>query len=93
MFDDIEYRLEARGKRGDEAEALMNNQLLISTLRAMEDDCLRQLKLCDAKDMETRDAYWRELRAIARFADKLRHYAITGREAKKTLLQRVKEKL
>lgn len=85
--------LRMRMKRGEEAEKLISNELLASTLRIMEDDCLKHLKLCDPKDLETRDAYWRELRAIGRFADKLSHYAKTGKEAKKTLLQRMKEHL
>lgn len=85
--------LDLRRIRGEEAERLLNNELLVSTLRSMEDECLRQLKMCKPNDMEVRDAYWRELRAIGRFADKLKSYAVTGREAKKTLMQRVKEKL
>lgn len=51
------------------------------------------LKAVDSKDIEGRDAAWRDLLAIERFTRKLKNYIITGKQAKKSLLQKLKERV
>lgn len=85
--------LDARMRRGAAADELMANPLLKQTLDTLERDIIASMKTLEIKDEEGRDALWRELKALGRFKSKLADYSSTGNAAKKTIMQRIKEKI
>ena len=90
MFDRL-FTLKTRVERGEEAEALLSNALLKHAMDAMEAEVVTKLKQLPPTDLEGRDAWWRELRAIASFKGRLVRYVSDGREAKPELLKEYKK--
>lgn len=78
-------------RRGEEAETLMANPLLVETLEFLEKKIIDGMKILNCTDLEGRDALWRELRALSSIKKQIKYYAIRGREAKKTLAERLKQ--
>lgn len=75
-------------KRGEDAERLLADPLLNHALDAMERRIVEAMKSLKTDDIESRDALWRDLRAIERLRLNLKSYIRTGKEAKKGLIQR-----
>jgi hypothetical protein len=92
MFD-RKATIELQIRRGEEARALLDNQLLRQAIIGMERDIISGMKSLKPEDVEGRDAYWRELRALERFQRKFTGYIRTGETAKKSLVQRFKDSL
>lgn len=92
--EETELLLDARMRRGRDADELMRNVLLKQALISLEADLIRKLKGVREDDIESRDAWWRELRAMERFKTKLESYARIGHEAAESLslMQKIKQK-
>lgn len=85
--------LDARMRRGEEAERLLSNPLMKQAIDSMEREIIGTMKALKPNDAEGRDVCWRELRALERFYHKFRGYVQIGEQAKKSLMQKIREKI
>ena len=85
---DEEAKLRLTVRRGEEALALLENELFKQAFRAVEEEILNKARSCEPQD---RDVFYRELAALKTVNDKITKYAQSGNHAKKSLLQKLQE--
>lgn len=85
--------LDAQVRRGEEAGRVLANPLVATAFTAMEADIINTMKRLKPDETDALDMCWRELRALERFRGRFKGYLQTGEQAKKTLMQTIKEKL
>ena len=87
-----EDELKLRAARGEEAEKILANPLVIHAFATMERELVTALKTTKQSQINERDDLLADLRALERFRGKFLYYRQTGDVAQKTLMQRIKEK-
>lgn len=90
-MSDEEMILEDRIRRGEQAQRILQDDLVIKVLSDMEGDVINVLKALKPNDLEGRDAAWRELRAVERFRQKFDAMIASGNKSR-TLLERLRIK-
>lgn len=79
--------LREKEMRGKQADELLATPMLANAIAAMESDVINIMKSLKPSDVEGRDTAWRELRAVARFKQKLESYMKDGKIARQQINQ------
>lgn len=82
---------EEAARRGDEARQLLEHPLLAEAFQTIRNEVTEQWQSSPARDVEGREKLWLTLRLLNRLEGQLQSVVETGKVARATLLQRVKQ--
>ena len=90
----LDERLDENIARGNEAKALLANQLLRETLEMMKKEIVEKWAACPARDAEGKEWLWQFYQTTIKFEEKLAEVVNTGKlsfqEKQMSLLDKVK---
>lgn len=85
MTDQTEHEI----RRGEQAERLLSDPLLVEAFATIEQELTRQWQDSPARDTQARETLWLSLKLLHRLQGQLQVVVETGQVAKATLAQRV----
>ena len=71
--------------RGDKAQLLLEDELLLEALTAIESEVIAQWEQCPARDKEGKEALWQLYKTSKKFRNVLFGYLETGKLAREKL--------
>lgn len=77
--------------RGWKAQQLLDNDLLVEALGAIESEVVAQWEQCPARDKEGKEALWQLYKTAKKFRSLLNGYVQSGKLATETLAQYERE--
>ncbi len=81
---------EQEAHRGQEAELLLNNELLREALDAIDTEVVKQWQDCPARDKDGKEALWQLMKTAQKFRNILTGHIETGKLARENL-RRIEE--
>lgn len=82
-MSDLDKRLEAG--RGDRAQELLRDDVLLGALDAIEKECVEAWEQCPARDAEGKEMAWQLFKTSKKFRSLLTGYVETGKLARENL--------
>jgi hypothetical protein len=77
--------LMAQQTRGQVSQSLLENELLVEALDAIDKEVMEQWIACPARDKEGKEALWQLIKTSRKFRDILNGYVQTGKLATEQL--------
>lgn len=82
---------EEAARRGEEARQLLEHPLLAEAFHTIREEVTKQWENSPVRDVEGREKLWLTLRLLSRLEGQLQLMVETGKVARASLLQRVKQ--
>ena len=93
MSSDDRDKLTNEVSRGQHAESFLSNPIYVEFGTVVRDTLFDEFCKTQFKDAEERDEIWRKMQTLGWLEAKMKRTARDGRQAEKTLLQRIKDKI